>query len=156
MSVEAPALVPNVIPFHCPGAESELDVKTMWLPLVPDAEREPLIVSVRDVELPCTVTPGSIVSVTPELTVTFPVITYGLPAAVQVVFEEIVPETFVAPAGCGWERRRRARARARRDAALRLGRPSSSDARAEEPGMVPPWDWSSPPGAQPWSRRPRR
>src|SRR5262249_60886793 len=45
-----------------------------------------------------TVTPGSIVSVAPLLTVTTEVTVYGLPATDQVVFVEIVPPTFV-PAG---------------------------------------------------------
>jgi hypothetical protein len=101
VKVPLPALVPNVIPSHCPGAESELEVKVMCEPDVPAAESEPLMVKLRVLAFPCTVTPGSIVSVTPELTVTFPVITYGLFAAVQVALVEIVPETFVAPATGG-------------------------------------------------------
>lgn len=53
--------------------------------------------STRDVAFPFTTTPGSIVNVTPEATVTFPVITNGLSATAQVVFDEIVPDTFVGP-----------------------------------------------------------
>jgi len=62
-------------PFHWPAAESEVDVKMMCCELVPTAEREPLTKSVRLEESPLTTTPGSIVSVTPEFTVTFPVMT---------------------------------------------------------------------------------
>jgi len=42
-----------------------------------------------------TVTPGSIVNVTPEDTTTLPVTVYGLLANVQVSSDEIVPETDV-------------------------------------------------------------
>lgn len=73
--MEEPAVEPKLSESHCPGAESLVEVKTMCEPDVPTAEREPLIVRVRVVAFPCTVTPGWIVSVTPELTVTFPVIT---------------------------------------------------------------------------------
>jgi hypothetical protein len=48
-------------------------VKTIPPPPVPTAEREPLVVSVRKVEFSCTVTPGSIVNVTPDETVDFPI-----------------------------------------------------------------------------------
>jgi hypothetical protein len=44
-----------------------------------------------------TTTPGSIVSVTPLLTNTFPVTIYGLPASVHVVLAEIIPLTVVPP-----------------------------------------------------------
>ena len=55
-----------------------------------------------------TTVPGSIVSVTPVFTVKLPVITYGPPAFVHVVFADIVPLTFVGMAGLnekvyGWE-----------------------------------------------------
>jgi hypothetical protein len=62
---------------------------------VPTADNAPATVNDRELAFPSTVTPGSIVSVTPEFTVTFPVITYGLPAAVHVVLLEIVPDTDV-------------------------------------------------------------
>jgi hypothetical protein len=64
---------------------------------LPTADKLPFTVNFRLVAFPCTVTPASIVNVTPLATVTFPVITYGLFAAVQVVFDEIVPDTFVGP-----------------------------------------------------------
>ncbi len=44
----------------------------MWLPLVPTAESVPLMRSSRSVPLNLTITPGSIVSVTPAATVTLP------------------------------------------------------------------------------------
>jgi hypothetical protein len=87
--------VPNRIPFHCPGAESAVDVKVIGCPAVPTADNDPFTTSSRNVEFPCTTTPGSTVSVTPDATVTFPVITYGLFANVHVVLDEIVPDTFV-------------------------------------------------------------
>jgi hypothetical protein len=64
---------------------------------VPTADNAPLTRNVRATEFPCTTTPGSTVNVTPAATDTSPVITYGLFAAVQVVFEEIVPDTDVGP-----------------------------------------------------------
>jgi len=76
-------------------------VNTIGLPDVPTADSDPLIVSVRVDEFPSTRTPDSIVNVTPEETITFPVITYGLFAAVHAVFDEIVPDTFVAKAADG-------------------------------------------------------
>lgn len=45
------------------------------LPLVPTADKEPFTINSRVAAFPCTTTPGSTVSVTPEATVTFPVIT---------------------------------------------------------------------------------
>jgi hypothetical protein len=97
----------NLIPTHWPAAESDVDVNVIGDEDVPDADSEPLTIKVRRLEFPCTVTPGSIVNVTPELTVTLPVITYGLFAAVHVVFTEIVPDTFVAAAvgGCASAKR---------------------------------------------------
>ncbi len=95
---DAVADVPNVIPLHCPGAVSVVEVNTIGDPDVPFADNAPFTVSTRDVALPCTVTPALIVSVTPDATVTLPVITYGEPPTVQVVFVEIDPDTFVAHA----------------------------------------------------------
>jgi hypothetical protein len=62
---------------------------------VPTADNDPFTVNVREDAFPCTTTPGSTVSVTPAATVTFPVSTYGLPANVHVVLDEIGPDTFV-------------------------------------------------------------
>ena len=87
-----------MIPNHCPDEESDVDVNTIGDPAVPTADNAPLIVNVRVVAFPCTVTPGCTVNVTPADTVTVPVITYGDPAVVQVVFDAIVPDTFVASA----------------------------------------------------------
>ena len=75
-----------------------VDVNTIGDPDVPTADNAPLIVNVRDTALPCTVTPAWIVNVTPDETLTLPVITYGEPPVVQVVFDAIVPDTFVANA----------------------------------------------------------
>ena len=96
-SVDVPEPAGNLIPTHCPGAESDVDVNVIRLLLVPTADSEPLTVKCRVDEFPCTTTPGSIVNVTPEATATLPVITYGLSATVQVVLDEIVPDTFVGP-----------------------------------------------------------
>src|SRR6266511_746850 len=63
----------------------------------PIADNEPFTVNVRVAEFPCTTTPGSIVNVTPDATVTSPVITYGLFASVHVVLDEIIPDTLVGP-----------------------------------------------------------
>jgi hypothetical protein len=87
----------NEIRPHWPGALSDVDVNVIGAPAVPTAESDPFTVSTRVVEFPFTTTPGSIVSVTPEVTDTFPVITNGLSATAQVVFDEIVPDTFVGP-----------------------------------------------------------
>ena len=65
---------------------------------VPTADSVPSTHICRKNPLNFTTTPGSIVNVTPLATVTFPSTTYGLPAVVQVVFVEIVPETLVGPA----------------------------------------------------------
>ena len=62
---------------------------------VPTAERVPLLIRLLPASA-FTVTPGSMVSVTPELTVIWPVKVYGLFAAVHVVFSVIVPETEAA------------------------------------------------------------
>jgi hypothetical protein len=96
-NVEVPDPVPNVIPFHCPEPLSEVEVNTIGEPDVPTADNDPFTVNVRVEEFPSTVTPACTVNVTPNATVTSPVITYGLFAADQVVFDEIVPETFVGP-----------------------------------------------------------
>ena len=64
---------------------------------VPTADSVPFTVSVRVEPLNFTTTPGSTVSVTPAATVTLPFKMYGLPAAVQVVFElYVVVPTIVA------------------------------------------------------------
>lgn len=84
-----------VMPAHWPGAESAVEVNVIGAPEVPTADNDPFTINDRELASPCTVTPGSIVSVTPAATVTFPVITYGLPAAVHVVLLEIVPDTDV-------------------------------------------------------------
>ncbi len=73
----------------------ELEVKAIGVADVPTAARVPLMFNCWP-ELNLTETPGSMVSVTPELTVTLPVTTYGLPAVFQVVFAEIAPETLVS------------------------------------------------------------
>ena len=76
-------------------ATAVLPVKVMGELEVPTAEREPL----RMMLLPAsalTVTPGSMVRVTPLSTVIWPVMMYGLLAAVHVVFSVIVPETEAA------------------------------------------------------------
>ncbi len=69
-------------------------------------------------------TPGSIVSVAPELTVTVLTTLYGLPASVHVVFVVIVPETSV----CAWAAGHRVStaARARQQGAMRIGSSRSS------------------------------
>jgi hypothetical protein len=72
-------------------------VKVIGCEDVPTADNTPFTISVRVDAFPCTTTPGSTDNVTPAETVTSPVNTYGLPADDQVVFDEIVPDTFVAP-----------------------------------------------------------
>jgi hypothetical protein len=87
-----------LIDVHCPGAESATDVNVIRLDPVPTAESAPDTLSALDEALPLTITPGSIVSVTPAATVTLLFRMYGLFAAVHVVFDEIVPDTYVGPA----------------------------------------------------------
>jgi hypothetical protein len=96
-SVEVPEPVPKLIWCHWPGAESDDDVNVIRWDDVPTADNDPFTVSEREDAFPFTTTPASIVNVTPDATVTFPVITYGLFASVHVVFDEIVPDTFVGP-----------------------------------------------------------
>jgi hypothetical protein len=91
----------NTIPNHWPGAESDVEVNVIREPDDPFACSVPVTVNCRVDEFPSTTTPGETVNVTPDATVTFPVITYGELAAVHVVFDEIVPDTFVAQAGIG-------------------------------------------------------
>src|ERR1043165_5565789 len=55
----------------------------------------------RKVPLSLTITPGSIVSMTPELTWTAPSSTYGLPDVVHSVFDVYVaPEMWVVASAC--------------------------------------------------------
>src|ERR1700680_1713852 len=79
-----------------PGAGvGELEVNVIRDVLVPFAMSVPPI-SRYVPPLNLTVTPASTVRVTPELTVVAPVTMYGLFARLHVVFDEIVPETFVS------------------------------------------------------------
>jgi hypothetical protein len=73
----------------------ELDVKVIGDVLVPLAMSVPTT-SRYCPPLNFTVTPASMVSVTPEFTVMAPVTTYGLFASVHVVVVAIVPLTFVS------------------------------------------------------------
>ena len=57
-SVEAPAVVPNWIPHHCPGAESALEVKTIRSEPVPTADKEPLTSKDTNDPLAFTTTPA--------------------------------------------------------------------------------------------------
>jgi len=71
-----------------------LDVNVIKLELVPSAIIVPLIF-IYNPELTLTVTPASIVKVTPLGTSILPVNVYGLPDVPQVVSELIAPDTSV-------------------------------------------------------------
>jgi hypothetical protein len=77
-----------------------IDVNTTGAAADPLADSEPFTVNVAPLAN-FTYTPGLIVNVAPDATNTEPESTYGLPAVVHVVLEEIVPDTFVANAADG-------------------------------------------------------
>jgi len=77
------------------AGDAALDVKVTVLVDVPLATNVPSTSSTFPLSN-FTVTPGSIVNVTPDATVTLPVTVYGLSATAHVVLEEIVPDTEVA------------------------------------------------------------
>src|ERR1043166_3065777 len=94
------------MPQYCPGSPPPLsaacEVNLIGLLAVPTALIVPLTLKLPLVPLlKSTVTPGSIVSVTPEFTVTAVSRSYGLPLVVQVVFVVMFDLTSVlASADC--------------------------------------------------------
>jgi hypothetical protein len=121
--------------FQSPAAgEAALDVNVMVLVDRPRAINVPLISRAFPLSN-FTVTPGFIVNVTPDATVTCPVIWNGLSANVHSSSDEIVPETEV-PADTGeMETKARSRDRAVRTARRRGKEPSVLMAAAMNLGM---------------------